>query len=142
MQECLKRGEEWDPVEFARLKEEARQKELEEEELSRKRKKEKFVPKANYQEKYEHLIGECIGHWSTNTQLNVYSDLLHGGFLGKESALEAARKTELNKSYGMVSAESKKDRRTVEDIQKEIREKKRQKLMAQEEDEEEEEEKS
>ncbi len=36
--------------------------------------------------------------------------------------------SELNKSYGMVSAESKKDRRTVEDIQAEIRAKKRQKL--------------
>lgn len=50
-------------------------------------------------------------------------------FSGKDSALDAARKTELkNKSYGMVSAESKKDRRTVEDIQAEIRAKKRQKV--------------
>ncbi len=73
-------------------------------EFRRSKKKEKFVPlKGNYQQKYEHLIG-------------------------KDSALEAAKKTELNKNYGMVSAESKRDRRTVEDIQKEIREKKRQKL--------------
>ena len=42
--------------------------------------------------------------------------------------MDAARKTEMNKSYGMVSAESKKDRRTVEDIQAELRAKKRQKL--------------
>jgi len=42
--------------------------------------------------------------------------------------LDAARRTEMNKSYGMVSAKSKMDKRTVEDIQKEIREKKRAKL--------------
>ena len=35
---------------------------------------------------------------------------------------------EANKSYGMVSAESKKDKRTVEDIQAEIRAKKKMKL--------------
>ena len=48
--------------------------------------------------------------------------------IGNESALDAARVTETNKSYGMVSAESKKDKRTVEDIQAEIRAKKRMKL--------------
>ena len=36
--------------------------------------------------------------------------------IGKEAAVEAARKTEANKSYGMVSAESKKDKRTVEQV--------------------------
>jgi hypothetical protein len=34
----------------------------------------------------------------------------------------------MNKSYGMVSAESKKDKRSVEDIQKDIRAKKKMKL--------------
>ena len=43
--------------------------------------------------------------------------------------MDAARKTEgVQASFGMVSAEQKKDRRTVEDIQAEIRAKKRQKL--------------
>ena len=49
-------------------------------------------------------------------------------YLGKDAALDAARKTEMNKSYGMVSAEMKKDKRTVEDIQAEIRAKKRKKI--------------
>ena len=62
-----------------------------------------MTPRHNYHEKYEHLIG-------------------------KDSALEAARKTETNAQYGMVSAEQKKDRRTVEDIQAELRAKKRQKV--------------
>ena len=48
--------------------------------------------------------------------------------IGNESALDAARVTETNKSYGMVSAESKKDKRTVEVIQAEIRAKKKMKL--------------
>ena len=38
------------------------------------------------------------------------------------------RKTETNKQYGMVSSESKKDRRTVEQVQAEIRARKRQKV--------------
>jgi len=98
---ALRRGEEWDPVLFEeRKKEEEWRDKLEEE---RARTKNKIVPKNNYQNKYEHLIG-------------------------KEAALDAARKTETNKSYGMVSAESKKDKRTVEQVQAEIRAKKRQKL--------------
>ena len=50
--------------------------------------------------------------------------------IGKDAAKEGARSMEPgNRSFGMVSAESKKDRRTVEDIQKELRDKKkRQKL--------------
>ena len=51
------------------------------------------APKTNYKDKYEHLIG-------------------------KEAAVDAARKTEgVQAVFGMVSAEQKKDRRTVEDIQ-------------------------
>ena len=61
------------------------------------------APKTNYKDKYEHLIG-------------------------KDAALDAAKKTEVKASFGMVSAELKKDRRTVEDIQAEIRAKKRQKV--------------
>ena len=103
-QECLKRGETFDPAVAARVKEEAEKRAAEEAAEDKRRKREKFVPaRGNYQQKYEHLIG-------------------------KDSALDAARRTELKKSYGMVSAESKRDRRTVEDIQAELRAKKRQKL--------------
>lgn len=52
-----------------------RQHEKEEETQGTKRKAEKFVPNSNYKDKYAHLIGQ-------------------------EAALEAARKTETNKSYG------------------------------------------
>lgn len=61
------------------------------------------MPKTDYRDKYEHLIG-------------------------KEAALDAARRTVANKSFGMVSAEEKKDKRTVEMIQAEIRAKKKRKL--------------
>ena len=61
------------------------------------------MPKTNYHSKYEHLIG-------------------------LDAALDAAKKTETNAQYGMVSAEQKKDRRTVEDIQAELRAKKKQKV--------------
>lgn len=52
-----------------------RQHEKEEETQGTKRKAEKFVPNSNYKDKYAHLIGQ-------------------------DAALEAARKTETNKSYG------------------------------------------
>lgn len=98
-------GIEWDPVASAREKYEAvkRKKQEEEEEKQRKKNDRNFVPKTNYRSKYEHLIGT-------------------------DSALEAARDVEAKKSYGMVSAELKKDKRTVEDIQAEIRAKKKMKL--------------
>jgi len=98
---ALRRGEEWDPVRYKQLKEEEEWKSKLEEERSRQ--KNKIIPKTNYQAKYEHLIG-------------------------KEAALGAARKTEANKTYGMVSAESKKDKRTVEQVQAELRAKKKRKL--------------
>jgi len=104
--EAIKQGIEYDPVVSAREKYETskRQKQEEEEEKKRaKGKKEKFVPRTNYKAKYEHLIGS-------------------------ESALDAARVMETNKSFGMVSSESKKDKRSVEVIQAEIRAKKKMKL--------------
>ena len=108
--ECLRLGQKWDPEEFKARKraaeEEAKQLALEE---AKRPRKDKFVPaKGNYKEKYEHLID-------------------------KESALDAARKTEdPNKVYGLgISGEMKKDKRTVEDIQAEIRAKKKQNLMIQ-----------
>jgi len=104
--ECLRAGEEWNPQVAERRRREREERDVAERQAERERKatEKSFVPKSgHYQAKYEHLIG-------------------------KESALDAARRTELKKSYGMVSAESKRDKRTVEDIQKEIREKKRAKL--------------
>eukprot|EP00092_Neocalanus_flemingeri_P034049 GFUD01037028.1.p1 GENE.GFUD01037028.1~~GFUD01037028.1.p1 ORF type:complete len:230 (+),score=88.25 GFUD01037028.1:62-751(+) len=98
---ALRRGEEFDPV---KEKLEREEREWSEKlEVERSRTLNKVAPKTNYHEKYEHLIGI-------------------------DSALEAARKTETNAQYGMVSAEQKKDRRTVEDIQAQLRAKKRLKV--------------
>ncbi len=98
-------GVEWDPVASAREKYEAvkRKKQEEEEDRARAKKEKNFVPKTNYKQKYEHLIGS-------------------------ESALAAARVADGKQSFGMVSAEQKKDKRTVEDIQAEIRAKKKMRL--------------
>merc|ERR1712233_174700 len=102
---ALRRGEEWDPVKDKQEKEEREW--AEKLERERARTLNKAQPKTNYKEKYEHLIG-------------------------KDAALDAAHslKTDTDsKLYGMgVSAEQKKDKRTVEDIQAELRAKKRQKL--------------
>merc|ERR1719347_2407683 len=91
---ALRRGEEWDPVKDKQEKEEREGAERLERERSRTLNK--AQPKTNYKEKYEHLIG-------------------------KDAALDAAHslKTDTDsKLYGMgVSAEQKKDKRTVEDIQ-------------------------
>jgi len=98
---AIRRGEVWDPI--AARKKAAEDEWKEKLEIERARTANKIQPKKNYHEKYEHLIG-------------------------KEAALDAARKTETNKQYGMVSSESKKDRRTVEQVQAEIRARKRQKV--------------
>jgi len=72
----LRRGEEWNEEVAKRLKEERERKAKEETEYAKSRKrKENFVPNSYYKDKYQHLIG-------------------------KEAALEAARKTEANSSYG------------------------------------------
>lgn len=72
----LRRGEEWNEEVAKRLKEERERKVKEETEYAKSRKrKENFVPNSYYKDKYQHLIG-------------------------KEAALEAARKTEANSSYG------------------------------------------
>eukprot|EP00090_Calanus_glacialis_P030833 TRINITY_DN5016_c0_g1_i2.p1 TRINITY_DN5016_c0_g1~~TRINITY_DN5016_c0_g1_i2.p1 ORF type:complete len:221 (+),score=83.58 TRINITY_DN5016_c0_g1_i2:52-714(+) len=98
---ALRRGEEWDPVKEKLDKEEREWREKLE--VERSRTLNQVTPKTNYHSKYEHLIG-------------------------LDSALDAAKKTETNAQYGMVSAEEKKDRRTVEDIQAELRAKKKQKV--------------
>jgi len=48
--------------------------------------------------------------------------------IGTDADIAAARKAELKKSFGMVSAESKKDKRSVEDIQNDLRAKKMKKM--------------
>ncbi|XP_011685870.1 PREDICTED: sperm-associated antigen 7 homolog [Wasmannia auropunctata] len=97
----LRRGEEWNEEVAKRLKEEREQKAKEEVEYAKSRKrKENFVPNSFYKDKYQHLIG-------------------------KEAALEAARKTEANSSYGCVPSENKKDQRSIEQTLADIRAKKR-----------------
>lgn len=72
----LRKGEEWNEDVAKRLKEERARKAQEEAEYEKsKKRKENFVPNSYYKDKYQHLIG-------------------------KEAALEAARKTEANSSYG------------------------------------------
>lgn len=102
---ALRRGEEWNEEIEKKLqqKRELESKEKEEE-IKRASQKRKFVPNSNYKDKYEHIIG-------------------------KEAALEAARKTEANSSYGCVPSENKKDQRSIEQTLADIREKRR-KLQA------------
>ncbi|XP_067635162.1 sperm-associated antigen 7 homolog [Eurosta solidaginis] len=63
-------------------------------------------PTSNYKDKYAHLIGQ-------------------------EAALEAARKTETNLSYGFVPSKNKKDMRSIEQTLADIQAKKRRKLEQQ-----------
>lgn len=65
-------------------------------------------PTFNYKDKYAHLIGQ-------------------------EAALEAARKTETNVSYGFVPSKNKKDMRSIEQTLADIQAKKRLKLQQQQE---------
>jgi hypothetical protein len=58
------------------------------------------VPLTNYKDKYKHLIGE-------------------------DAALEAAKKTETNQSYGIVPSANKRDLRSIEKVQADIQAKKR-----------------
>lgn len=72
----LRKGEEWNEKVAEKLKEERERRAREEAEYQKSRKrKEDFVPNSFYKDKYQHLIG-------------------------KEAALEAARKTEANSNYG------------------------------------------
>ncbi|XP_062121117.1 sperm-associated antigen 7 [Drosophila sulfurigaster albostrigata] len=63
-------------------------------------------PTSNYKAKYAHLIGES-------------------------AALQAARKTETNQSYGFVPSKNKKDMRSIEQTLADIQAKKRLKLQQQ-----------
>lgn len=76
----LRKGEEWSEETAQRLNEERERQAKEDEESAKSRKrKNDFVPTTNYKDKYKHLIGE-------------------------EAALQAARKTETNHSYGFGTA--------------------------------------
>ncbi|XP_023022432.1 sperm-associated antigen 7 [Leptinotarsa decemlineata] len=96
-----RKGEPWNEEIRRQLMEKRHQAELEIH--GTKRKSEKFTPNSNYKDKYAHIIGQ-------------------------DAALEAARKTETNKSYGFVPSENKKDMRSIEQTMADIRAKKRQKL--------------
>lgn len=73
---ALRRGEEWNEEVAKRVVEERERRAKEELEAAKtKKRKDNFVPNSFYKDKYQHLIG-------------------------KEAALEAAKKTEANSSYG------------------------------------------
>ncbi|XP_019867000.1 sperm-associated antigen 7 homolog [Aethina tumida] len=103
-----KRGEPWNDFIQQQLIEKREQERLMEEEYARN-KKNVFVPNYNYKDKYAHLIGQ-------------------------EAALDAAKKTETNQSYGFVPSKNKKDSRSIEQTMADIKAKKRQKLCENEED--------
>ncbi|XP_017784759.1 PREDICTED: sperm-associated antigen 7 [Nicrophorus vespilloides] len=94
-----RRGDPWSEQIKQELIEKRKNDKIEEEEYL-KRKPEKFVPNSNYKDKYAHLIGQ-------------------------DAALEAAKKTETNKTYGFVPSENKKDQRSIEQTMADIRAKKR-----------------
>lgn len=95
-------GEEWNADKAKEYAENRVKKKLIEHEKTQK--SEVVVPHSNYKDKYVHLIGQ-------------------------EAALEAARKTESNKSYGFVPSENKKDVRSIEQTMADIQAKKRLKTM-------------
>ncbi|KAJ8975840.1 hypothetical protein NQ317_001237 [Molorchus minor] len=98
-----RRGEPWNEEIKKQLIEKRNQQKLKKPKTRNKKHEKKFVPNSNYKDKYAHLIGQ-------------------------DAALEAAKKTETNKSYGFVPSENKKDIRSIEQTMADIRAKKRQKL--------------
>lgn len=54
---CIRQGKVWDPIQAAKEKEAKLQQQIEDEQEYKKKKKEKFVPKTNYREKYQHILG-------------------------------------------------------------------------------------
>ncbi|KAJ8916273.1 hypothetical protein NQ315_016413 [Exocentrus adspersus] len=98
-----RRGEPWNEQIKLQLLEKRQQEKQQVLDDGGKKKSKKFVPNSNYKDKYAHLIGQ-------------------------DAALDAAKKTETNKSYGFVPSENKKDVRSIEQTMADIRAKKRQKL--------------
>ncbi|XP_060517055.1 sperm-associated antigen 7 [Cylas formicarius] len=95
-----RRGEPWNEQIKQQLIRDRELKKLEELESIKPKPKADFTPNSNYKDKYAHLIGQ-------------------------DAALEAARKTQTNKSYGFVPSENKKDHRSIEQTMADIRAKRR-----------------
>ncbi|CAG9765621.1 unnamed protein product [Ceutorhynchus assimilis] len=93
-----RRGEPWNEQIKQQLEKNRELQKLEDIESSKKPKK--IIPNSNYKDKYAHLIGQ-------------------------DAALEAAKKTESNKSYGFVPSENKRDHRSIEQTLADIKAKKR-----------------
>ncbi|CAK8678626.1 sperm-associated antigen 7 homolog [Clavelina lepadiformis] len=103
--DAYKRGEIWSNEKAEALKQ---QKVAQEERLKADENPtplEKSEPTSNYKDKYNHLIGTS-------------------------AAKDAARKTEANKSFGMVPSRNKRDQRSIEETLNEIRAKKKQKVQS------------
>lgn len=95
-----RRGEPWNEEIRQRLIKTREQQKIEALESEQRKRPKKMIPNSNYKDKYAHIIGQ-------------------------EAALEAARKTETNKSYGFVPSENKKDVRSIEQTMADIRAKRR-----------------
>lgn len=94
-----RRGEPWNEEIRQRLLKNRELQKIEALELS-KTKPKKIVPNSNYKDKYAHLIGQ-------------------------DAALDAAKKTQTNKSYGFVPSANKKDNRSIEQTLADIKAKRR-----------------
>lgn len=93
---AYKQGLEWDPNLIKKIVSKTNKTE----DISSTNKVKPIEPSFNYKDKYSHIIG-------------------------KESAKEAAKKTEANKTFGMVPSANKRDLRSVEQTMNELREKRR-----------------
>lgn len=93
-----RRGEPWNEEIKQRL---VKTRELQKiEALESSKKPKKIIPNSNYKDKYAHLIGQ-------------------------DAALDAAKRTETNKSYGFVPSENKKDNRSIEQTLADLKAKRR-----------------
>ncbi|KAL1395720.1 hypothetical protein pipiens_011042 [Culex pipiens pipiens] len=95
-------GEPWNKQTAEEYCEKKKQQQMLEKELRKRPLEEKEVatPVSNYKDKYVHLIGQ-------------------------DAALEAAKKTESNKTYGYVPSENKRDVRSIEQTMADIQAKKK-----------------
>nr|CAB3266508.1 sperm-associated antigen 7 homolog [Phallusia mammillata] len=97
---AYKHGEEWNKETQEKVKQ---QKIVEVEESKHTKSNDVSEPMSNYKDKYNHLIGTS-------------------------AAKDAARRTEANKTFGMVPSTNKRDQRSIEETLNQIRAKKRQKV--------------
>ncbi|XP_029732646.2 sperm-associated antigen 7 [Aedes albopictus] len=103
-----KNGDPWNKQTAEEYAEKRKQQKLLDQERQKQPLDEKKVsaPVTNYKDKYVHLIGQ-------------------------DAALEAAKKTETNKSYGYVPSENKRDLRSIEQTMADIQAKKKLKIQHQ-----------